>query len=122
MPRQLHDGLVQDTFRSSLDTSSGLSSFSGDHSKESITTRSQVKTSSGERRYTTTWKSKLRAFWVKNKGLVLVLISQFFGTVMVVITRLLETSDSDRGSMGPFQVDQRTEYIMSSSSLIALVL
>ena len=41
---------------------------------------------------------------------------------MVVITRLLETSDSDRGSMGPFQVDQRTEHIMPLSSLIALVL
>ena len=102
--------------------SSGLSSFSGDHSKENVAACSQASANSDEQRFTTTWKSKLRAFWVKNKGLVLVLISQFFGTVMVVITRLLETSDSDRGSMEPFQVDQRTEYITSLSSLTALVL
>jgi hypothetical protein len=37
-----------------------------------------------------TAKGKLQALWYKNKGLFLVLISQFFGTLMNITTRLLE--------------------------------
>lgn len=37
-----------------------------------------------------TLKDKLRLFWVANKGLGLVLISQLFGTLMNVTTRMLE--------------------------------
>jgi hypothetical protein len=36
------------------------------------------------------WKGKLWASWYKNKGLALVLISQIFGTLMNVTTRILE--------------------------------
>src|SRR5690242_5772609 len=34
-----------------------------------------------------TTKGRLRAIWYKNKGLFLVLISQFFGTMMNITTR-----------------------------------
>lgn len=37
-----------------------------------------------------TAKGRVQAIWTKNKGLVLVLISQFFGALMNVTTRLLE--------------------------------
>ena len=37
-----------------------------------------------------TLKGKIRASWVANKGLALVLISQLFGTLMNVTTRMLE--------------------------------
>ncbi|RYF39021.1 MAG: hypothetical protein EOO38_23915 [Cytophagaceae bacterium] len=37
-----------------------------------------------------TAKAKLQSIWYKNKGLFLVLISQFFGTLMNITTRLLE--------------------------------
>jgi hypothetical protein len=37
-----------------------------------------------------TLRGRLQTFWVKNKGLALVLIAQFFGTLMNVTTRILE--------------------------------
>lgn len=42
-----------------------------------------------------TAKGKLQAIWTKNKGLFLVLISQFFGALMNVTTRLLEMEGND---------------------------
>ncbi|KAL8674481.1 MAG: hypothetical protein Q9168_001146 [Polycauliona sp. 1 TL-2023] len=39
------------------------------------------------------WKARCNALWLANKGLVLVLVSQFFGALMNVTTRLLETSE-----------------------------
>ncbi|KAL8927781.1 MAG: hypothetical protein Q9208_002197 [Pyrenodesmia sp. 3 TL-2023] len=38
------------------------------------------------------WRAKGNALWTANKGLVLVLVAQFFGGLMNVTTRLLETS------------------------------
>jgi hypothetical protein len=40
-------------------------------------------------------KGKLQAIWHKNKGLFLVLISQFFGTLMNITTRLLEMEGNE---------------------------
>jgi hypothetical protein len=37
-----------------------------------------------------TIRGKLESFWVKNKGLALVLMAQLFGTLMNVTTRILE--------------------------------
>jgi hypothetical protein len=42
-----------------------------------------------------TVKEKVHLFWRKNKGLLLVLISQFFGALMNVTTRLLEMEGND---------------------------
>ena len=42
-----------------------------------------------------TANGKLQALWYKNKGLFLVLISQFFGTLMNITTRLLEMEGND---------------------------
>lgn len=50
------------------------------------------------------WKNLRRAFWMRNRGSVLVVIAMFFGALMSLTTRLLETKDSDGGGMHPFQV------------------
>jgi hypothetical protein len=42
-----------------------------------------------------TCKGRLQTFWKSNKGLVLVLISQLFGTLMNVTTRMLEMEGND---------------------------
>lgn len=49
------------------------------------------------------WRDACRASWKANKGLVLVLVSQLFGALMNVTTRLLETSEAP---MNTFQVCQ----------------
>ncbi len=50
------------------------------------------------------WKNLRRDFWMRNRGSVLVVIAMFFGALMSLTTRLLETNDSDGGGMHPFQV------------------
>jgi len=51
-----------------------------------------------------TWRGKLEAFWIRNKGLALVLAAQVFGTLMNVTTRLLEIEGNNGKGMHPFQV------------------
>lgn len=46
------------------------------------------------------WQARARIFWLKNKGMFLVLLSQMFGASMNVITQVLEI----HSSMHPFQV------------------
>ena len=42
-----------------------------------------------------TMKGRMQDFWTRNKGLALVLISQFFGALMNVTTRMLEMEGND---------------------------
>ncbi|KAF2845761.1 hypothetical protein T440DRAFT_459688 [Plenodomus tracheiphilus IPT5] len=51
-----------------------------------------------------TLSGRMRAFWIANKGLALVLISQFFGTLMNVTTRMLEMEGNDGKGYHPFQI------------------
>ncbi|KAJ5740919.1 hypothetical protein N7493_000791 [Penicillium malachiteum] len=46
------------------------------------------------------WQAKLRVFWLRNKGMFLVLLAQAFGASMNVMTQLLEI----QSSMHPFQI------------------
>jgi hypothetical protein len=46
----------------------------------------------------------IASFWVRNKGLMLVLLAQFFGTLMNVTTRLLEVEGNNGKGLHPFQV------------------
>jgi hypothetical protein len=46
----------------------------------------------------------LSALWIRNKGVVLVLLSQAFGSLMNVATRILETDGAHGKAMHPFQV------------------
>jgi hypothetical protein len=50
-------------------------------------------------------KIRIKAFWNRNYGLMLVLIAQFFATTMNVTTGLLEDNSEGQG-MHPFQVLQ----------------
>jgi drug/metabolite transporter (DMT)-like permease len=51
-----------------------------------------------------TTKGRLRAIWTKNMGLFLVLISQFFGALMNVTTRLLEMEGNNGKGYHPFHI------------------
>jgi hypothetical protein len=46
----------------------------------------------------------IRIFWTRNKGLMLVLLAQVFGTLMNVTTRLLEVEGNNGKGLHPFQV------------------
>ncbi|KAK4496283.1 hypothetical protein PRZ48_012263 [Zasmidium cellare] len=50
------------------------------------------------------WRGKLQEFWIRNKGLVLMLIAQVFGTAMNVTTRLLEVEGNQGKGLDPFQI------------------
>ncbi|KAL8728129.1 MAG: hypothetical protein Q9181_005456 [Wetmoreana brouardii] len=50
------------------------------------------------------WSTRCHARWIANKGLAYVLASQYFGALMNVTTRLLETSGEP---LNTFQVRQR---------------
>ena len=52
-----------------------------------------------------TWSMRLNVFWIRNKGVLMVLLAELFSAFMITATRLLETEggDSDAG-MQPFQV------------------
>ncbi|WPH02201.1 Hypothetical protein R9X50_00505600 [Acrodontium crateriforme] len=50
------------------------------------------------------WRRGLEAFWVRNKGLALMLLAQVFGTMMNVTTRLLEIEGNKGKGLHPFQI------------------
>lgn len=51
-----------------------------------------------------TWRTKAEELWVANYGAFLVLLSQMFGCMMNIATRLLETPGSHGEPMHPFQI------------------
>lgn len=57
-----------------------------------------------------TWRGRLWAAWLQSKGLVLVMLSQFFGASMNVMTRVLEINGSHGEGMHPFQVSDGSGY------------
>lgn len=99
---------LQDTFRSSIDTLSGVSTYSADYEGGRSTARSLLpalervawRSPAPIRALTGRWTS----FWQKYKGITLVLISQLFGGFMNAATRMLETQNADGPPMSPFQV------------------
>lgn len=51
-----------------------------------------------------TLREKVKAFWVENLGLILVLVAQLFGTLMNVTTRMLEIQGNNGKGYHPFQI------------------
>ncbi|KAF3007765.1 hypothetical protein E8E13_010165 [Curvularia kusanoi] len=49
-------------------------------------------------------KGRVQEIWYRNKGLFLVLISQFFGTLMNITTRLLEMEGNNGKGYHPFHI------------------
>jgi hypothetical protein len=49
-------------------------------------------------------RSRLKAIWIRNLGLVYMLMAQVFGTLMNVTTRLLEIEGNKGKGLNPFQV------------------
>ncbi|KJX92166.1 hypothetical protein TI39_contig5901g00005 [Zymoseptoria brevis] len=52
----------------------------------------------------TSWRAKLQASWIRNKGLALMLLAQFFGTLMNVATRKLEVEGNNGKGLHPFNI------------------
>jgi hypothetical protein len=50
------------------------------------------------------WRGTLSSLWIRNKGAILVLLAQAFGSLMNVATRILETDGAHGKAMHPFQV------------------
>lgn len=48
--------------------------------------------------------TRLRAFWIHNKGIFMIIVSMMFGTFMNVATRLLEVEGNNGKGMHPFQI------------------
>ena len=100
---------VHSTFARSSDASSDLSLYSADNDNE----RSAERLLPALRGYrldsrsptpNVSWKAKGLQLWAKNKGLVLVILSQLFGVMMNVTTRLLEMDGKHGPGMHPFQI------------------
>ena len=66
------------------------------------------------------WNRRLVDFWAKNKGLALVVISQLFGVMMNVTTRLLEMDSHHGPRLHPFQVCARLAVFNGYNLLNAL--
>ncbi len=103
------DTPLQSEFARSSDTISDISIYSADNENERrtgrlLTATSGVRLPSRSPAPPRTWKGKIEASWVKNKGLALVMISQLFGVMMNVTTRLLEMDGSHGPGMHPFQI------------------
>ncbi|MCJ1389262.1 hypothetical protein MMC18_002118 [Xylographa bjoerkii] len=95
---------LQESFRPSIDTVSGLSNSSADNENERSARALRPnleRISSRSPGPPRTWRNKCQAFWQRNKGLALVLISQLFGGLMNVATRLLEGGND---ALSPFQI------------------
>lgn len=50
------------------------------------------------------WGGFLASIWIRNKGVLLVLLAQIFGSLMSVTTKLLEMSTEKEKALDPFQV------------------
>lgn len=50
------------------------------------------------------WRDRIKAGWVRNKGVLMVVLAQVFGTLMNVLTRMLELDGNNGKGMHPFQV------------------
>ncbi|KAI9849306.1 MAG: hypothetical protein M1837_004766 [Sclerophora amabilis] len=94
-----------DAARYSIETASGISSTSTEENRTGRTLSSltlpfqrHVSRSPAPPK---TWKDSWHRFWQRNRGVALVLLAQFFGALMNVTTRLLET---DGDGMDPMQI------------------
>lgn len=50
------------------------------------------------------WRSKLKGIWIRNLGLLYMLVAMLFGTLMNVTTRTLEIEGNKGKGLHPFQV------------------
>ena len=107
---------LRNTFRASLDSVSVFSDPSSDRRigrllPPSLHNHPNIRTPSRSPAPRKTWKNMWHIFWERNKGVTLVLLSQFFGALMVVSTRLLETDERNGGGMAPFQVSRTNQNL-----------
>ncbi|KAI9712548.1 MAG: hypothetical protein M1812_006857 [Candelaria pacifica] len=108
---QYPEALRQASFQDSIDTLSELSGISADTENERRPGRTSFYQPVPSQRHASlspaplrSWRGTLEASWSRNRGLALVILSQLFGALMNVTTRLLETDGSDGEGMHPMQI------------------
>ncbi|KAG7004819.1 hypothetical protein G7Y79_00023g054030 [Physcia stellaris] len=105
--------------RHSTETFPDISTFSADHDSR-LPSGEPARGYSSSPAPAKTWRIRWATFWVRNKGLVLVVISQAFGALMSLTTRLLETEGSHGSSMHPFQILSVRMFVTLLFSLMYL--
>lgn len=107
--QQYPEAPATNPIRNSIETFPDISTYSADNENERRTGRpfsggADPRGTSRSPAPPRTWRGKWGTFWAKNRGLALVMLSQFFGALMNVTTRLLETDGRHGKGMHPFQV------------------
>ncbi|MCJ1243471.1 hypothetical protein MMC30_000668 [Trapelia coarctata] len=99
---------LQNSFRSTIDTLSGVSTYSADNENDRTMGRSRLPTleriASRSPAPVRAIAGKRAIFWQKYKGITLMLIAQLFGGFMNAATRMLEVEDTHGPPMSPFQI------------------
>ena len=94
--------------RSSENSLSSLSeTYVTQHNESGNVIGQHFQTSEGHHsfRKQSAWRMRLDVFWIRNKGVLMVLLAELFSAFMITATRLLETDNSVSGAgMEPFQV------------------
>ncbi|KAI9753737.1 MAG: TOR complex subunit lst8 [Chaenotheca gracillima] len=105
VPGKLAKDASLDAPRASFDTIGGFSNVSADDGR---TGRPLATLQVPAQRHASrspappkTWKESWARFWLRNRGVALVLLAQFFGALMNTTTRLLETTGD---GMDPMQI------------------
>lgn len=93
----------------------GSFALTDDH--HAITTTTRPRTAVYYENETSAWRVRLHAAWLQSKGMAMVLLSQFFGASMNVMTQVLEVDGTHGRAMDPFQVSNSSSSSSSSSTL-----
>lgn len=102
----LRRGSVESAFSGSdiSELSFGSTELGSTHDEGLIKTLSNLSATFVDLSGPPTWRTRLLELWVANYGAFLVLVSQMFGCIMNVATRLLETPGPHGEPMHPFQI------------------
>ena len=99
---------LESSLRHSTDTLSDISTYSlsngPDGRSENLFNDRSTQLQSDSPGHVRGLKGQMISLWLRNKGLLLVVLSQLFGAVMSLTTRLLETDGPHGAGMHPFQV------------------
>lgn len=102
----LRRGSIDSAFSGSdiSELSFGSTELGSNHDEGLIKTLSSVSATFANIPSSPRWRTKVLELWIANYGAFLVLVSQMFGCVMNIATRLLEIPGSHGEPMHPFQI------------------
>ena len=111
----------QTAFRTSMESSGDLSVKSGSvDGQAGQMPNAQYFASSRFASQPKTWQGRISSLWQENKGIVLMILAQFFGSAMAAVARLMETEHGDEPPMSPFQILFARQSVTAVLSLLYL--